>query len=74
MKHPLSHLFLTLALILVRQLTTAYNSENSLVQTFDMLTVFDETNTEVGEWKLTSFPYIDGVSLINAKTNFYVIS
>lgn len=50
-----------IAFTLLSRLALAYNSENMLVSTFDTLTVFDQTNTTVGEWKLTSFPYIDGL-------------
>ena len=55
-------LFLTCFAILNTQCSLAYNSNNRLVDTYDTLTIFDETQKQVGEWKLTTFPYIDGVS------------
>lgn len=63
MKHCHLHKFLfTICIFLANHVANAYNPNNSLVQTYDTLTVFDETNTEVGSWRLTSFPYIDGVN------------
>ena len=53
---------LTWLILLTSQCSLAYNSNNRLVDTYDTLTIFDETQKQVGEWKLTTFPYIDGVS------------
>ena len=58
----MKHRLLIFIFALIGRLTSAYNPNNSLVTIFDTLTVFDETNTTVGEWNLTSFPYITGVS------------
>ena len=58
----MKYILFTLVFAIVNHLTVAYNSNNSLVSTYDTLTVFDETNTQVGQWKMQSFPYIDGVS------------
>ena len=55
-------LFLTCFAMLNSQCALAYNSNNRLVDTYDTLTIFDESQKQVGEWKLTTFPYIDGVS------------
>ena len=65
MTKKLIKLILAYTILLISQGTLAYNSNNKLVDTFDTLTIFDdETSEQVGEWKLTSFPYIDGVSQI----------
>ena len=58
----MKYILFTLVFAIVNHCTVAYNSNNSLVSTYDTLTVFDETNTQVGQWKMQSFPYIDGVS------------
>jgi hypothetical protein len=47
---------------LLGQLTTAYNSNNSLVTIYDTLTIFDDVdNSTEGSWNMTSFPYITGL-------------
>ena len=48
----MKHLAFTIAFALLNHLSLAYNADNQLVSTYDTLTVFDELNTEVGEWKL----------------------
>ena len=57
-----SKLILSFALFIMFQCSLAYNSNNRLVDTYDTLTIFDENDNKIDEWKLTSFPYIDGVS------------
>ena len=57
-----SKFILSLVLLLMFQCSLAYNSNNRLVDTYDTLIIFDENGSEIDEWKLTSFPYIDGVS------------
>jgi len=52
---------LTFIFALLGQLSLAYNSNNSLVTIYDTLTVFDQDDKQVGEWKMTSFPYITGL-------------
>ena len=59
----MKHRLLIFIFALLGQLSSAYNSNNSLVFIEDTLTVFDDAdNSTAGSWNMTSFPYITGVS------------